>query len=66
MRRDGRQSLPGASFPGSAWERTAGEALPRVSCRSAGRACRAARSQAEPGNEDSAWRGVPGGGELGT
>ena len=41
------------SFTGSAWERTAHEALPRFGMLgdSAGGACRAVRSQAEPGNE---------------
>ena len=34
-------------FPGSAWEHTASEAPPRK----AGGACKARRSQAEPGNE---------------
>ena len=34
-------------FPGSAWEHTASEALPRK----AGGACKALRSQTEPGNE---------------
>ena len=37
------------SFPGSAWERAACEAPPRV--HSGGRASQAVRSQAEPGNE---------------
>src|SRR5438067_2470773 len=45
------------SVPGSAWDRTAVEALPRFAPDSqgkfstAGGACPAARSQAEPGNE---------------
>src|SRR4030095_16687900 len=45
------------SFPGSARERTAVEALPRFRqqtlwrARTAGRACPASHSQAEPGNE---------------
>src|SRR6516164_2143945 len=38
-----------ASFPGSAWERAARDALPRRA--PAGRACKTMRSQAEPGNE---------------
>ena len=40
------------SFPGSAWERTAREALPRASTVHRGRASKAVRSQAEPGNEN--------------
>src|SRR5437867_1168539 len=38
------------SFPGSAWERTALEALPPLYA-ARGRAWKTARSQAEPGNE---------------
>ena len=59
-----------ASFPGSAWERTASEALPRLESTPrhsfphateerqtrAGGACHAVRCQAEPGNE---WRDEP-------
>jgi len=47
------------SFPGSAWERTAPEALPRFEMQtktsilddSAGRACKAVGSKAEPWNQ---------------
>jgi len=39
------------SFPGSAWERIAREALPRARVGPGGRASRTVRSQAEPGNE---------------
>src|SRR5262245_29747328 len=47
----------GTSVPGSAWDRTAREAPPRECERqsdcahTAGRACKAVRSQAEPGTE---------------
>jgi D-alanine-D-alanine ligase len=39
------------SFPGTAWERAAREALPRERQQTGGGASKAVRSQAEPGNE---------------
>src|SRR5262249_55563989 len=54
-------SSPGFSFPGSARERPAGQALPAVveirvkSQRLRGGASRPVRSRAEPGNEESNW-----------